>query len=170
MTDPQNNPYQAPQAPLTQETVGGLPLAPRGTRLGAAIIDSLILILVCLPLGFVFGVYDGITSGVEPGFGQQAVGAVLGIAAFLAVNGVFLSRYGQTVGKRLLKIAIVDQDGHKPDWAPMYLKRYLLWGLVAYIPLLGGLVLLVNYLFIFRGDRRCLHDLTAGTRVVQLPA
>lgn len=28
MTDPQNNPYQAPQAPLTQETVGGLPLAP----------------------------------------------------------------------------------------------------------------------------------------------
>ncbi|MGR1217314.1 RDD family protein [Metapseudomonas otitidis] len=170
MTDPQNNPYQAPQAPLTQETVGGLPLAPRGTRLGAAVIDFVVLALACLPIIFMLHIYNSITTGIPPGFGRRVLGAVLGIVAFLAVNGVFLSRYGQTVGKRLLKIAIVDQDGHKPEWIPMYLKRYLLWGLVAYIPLLGGLVLLVNYLFIFRGDRRCLHDLTAGTRVVQLPA
>jgi uncharacterized RDD family membrane protein YckC len=32
---------------------------------------------------------------------------------------------------------------------------------------LGGLLAVVDVLFVFRRDRRCLHDLVAGTRVVR---
>ncbi|MNN94322.1 RDD family protein [compost metagenome] len=94
---------------------------------------------------------------------------MVGVAAFLLVNGHFLKNYGQTLGKRLLKIAIVDLDGKVPELGNLLLKRYLLWWLLAYIPVVGVLVVLVDYLFIFRADRRCLHDLAAGTRVVQQP-
>jgi uncharacterized RDD family membrane protein YckC len=167
MTDAQN-PYKSPQAELTHEATG-LPLAARGSRFGAALIDGLILLCVTIPISYLLGVYDGLMEGVQPGFGQQALGSLVGIVVFLAINGHFLKNYGQTVGKRVLKLAIVDLQGNKPEWITMYLKRYLLWGLVAYIPIIGGLILLANYLFIFRADRRCLHDLTASTRVVQLP-
>ncbi|MNT88741.1 RDD family protein [compost metagenome] len=56
-----------------------------------------------------------------------------------------------------------------PELGNLLLKRYLVWWLLAYIPVVGMLVVLVDYLFIFRADRRCLHDLAAGTRVVQQP-
>ncbi|CAD5110035.1 RDD family protein [Zestomonas carbonaria] len=159
------NPYQTPVADLQPET-GESPLASRGSRLGAVMIDSLILSLITVPLLYFVGFYDGVLEGKEPGFAEQMLGLVLGVGAFLLVNGHLLKQYGQTVGKRLLKIAIVDQDGNIPPLLPMYLKRYLIWTLAVYIPFVGLLLLLVNYLFIFRGDRRCLHDLVAGTRVV----
>ncbi|MBT8765306.1 RDD family protein [Pseudomonas boanensis] len=162
------NPYQAPQAELTLSTAEPL-LASRGTRLGAALIDGLIMSLTTLPVAFFSGAFEAAKQGLEPTLGQQLLGLVVGLVAFVLINGHFLNQYGQTVGKRVLKIAIIGLQGEKPELAGLIVKRYLIWWLVAYIPLVGALLVLVNYLFIFRGDRRCLHDLTAGTRVVQLP-
>ncbi|AYC33231.1 RDD family protein [Pseudomonas cavernae] len=159
------NPYQTPQATLQGELEAPL-LASRGARLGAALIDGLIMCLLSVPLFYKLGFYDGLTTGQEPAFGLQVLGALIGLAAFLLVNGLLLKRYGQTVGKRLLKLAIVDLDGNTPAFLPMYLKRYLLWGAIVYVPVIGWLLVLIDCLFIFRGDRRCLHDLTASTRVV----
>ena len=45
--------------------------------------------------------------------------------------------------------------------------RYLPVQLAGAIPLVGPIIGLVNILMIFRGDRRCGHDLIAGTRVVK---
>jgi uncharacterized RDD family membrane protein YckC len=42
-----------------------------------------------------------------------------------------------------------------------------MWALES-IPLLGGLFSLVNVCFIFRDDRRCIHDLIADTIVVKV--
>ncbi|MCY1336478.1 RDD family protein [compost metagenome] len=161
------NPYQTPTADL-QAVPGEAPLAARGSRLGAVLIDGLLISLVTVPLLYFAGFYEGISEGRQPDLIQQLLGAVLGIVVFLLINGHLLKQYGQTVGKRLLKIAIVDEQGNTPAWLPMYLKRYLVWGLLIYIPYIGGLVVLIDCLFIFRGNRRCLHDLTAGTRVVAL--
>jgi len=40
--------------------------------------------------------------------------------------------------------------------------------LVSQVPQVGGLIGLVDILFIFGKERRCLHDLLAGTRVVNV--
>jgi uncharacterized RDD family membrane protein YckC len=45
--------------------------------------------------------------------------------------------------------------------------RYLPVQLITNVPLAGPVLNLVNVLMIFRGDRRCGHDLIAGTRVVK---
>ncbi|MEA2700447.1 MAG: hypothetical protein QOI66_4718, partial [Myxococcales bacterium] len=46
------------------------------------------------------------------------------------------------------------------------LLRGVVNGIISAIPYLGGLYALVDALFIFRDDRRCIHDLIAGTRVI----
>jgi uncharacterized RDD family membrane protein YckC len=47
------------------------------------------------------------------------------------------------------------------------LLRAILGGIIGAIPYLGGIYGLVDALFIFRDDRRCVHDHIAGTRVVK---
>jgi uncharacterized RDD family membrane protein YckC len=39
--------------------------------------------------------------------------------------------------------------------------------IIGAVPMFGGLYSIADVLFIFGKDRRCLHDLLAGTRVVQ---
>ncbi|MCY1344138.1 RDD family protein [compost metagenome] len=163
------NPYQAPQAELTINSAAQPLLASRWTRLGAALIDGLIMSLATVPVAYFSGAFTAAQQGIEPTLGQQLLGLVVGVAVFLLVNGHFLKHFGQTLGKRLLKIAIVNLDGQVPELGNLLLKRYLVWWLLAYVPVIGVLLVMVDYLFIFRADRRCLHDLMAGTRVVQLP-
>ncbi|WP_271407874.1 RDD family protein [Pseudomonas sp. Q1-7] len=163
------NPYQAPQAELRLDSAAEPLLASRWTRLGAALIDGLIMSLATVPVAYFSGTFAAAQQGIEPSLGQQLLSLVVGVAVFLLVNGHFLKTYGQTLGKRLLKIAIVNLDGQVPELGGLLLKRYMVWWLLAYVPLVGVWLVLVDYLFIFRGDRRCLHDLLAGTRVVRLP-
>ncbi|MET1081278.1 MAG: RDD family protein [Pseudomonas sp.] len=160
------NPFQAPAAELRSET--SLELAGRGERLGAALIDALAVLVVTLPVAWLTGSFDGVMEGKQPGLGLQVLNFVLGVATFLAINGYLLKTYGQTLGKRLLKLAIVDLEGRQPDWIPMIAKRYGVLWVASAIPFAGGLVGLVDALFIFRADRRCVHDLIAETRVVKL--
>jgi hypothetical protein len=49
----------------------------------------------------------------------------------------------------------------------LLLKRYLPVQVVGSIPVLGMFASLVDVLFIFRDDRRCVHDLIAGTQVTK---
>ncbi len=46
--------------------------------------------------------------------------------------------------------------------------RYFLPTLISQVPFIGGIFGLVNALFIFGAERRCLHDRLAGTRVVDV--
>ncbi len=99
---------------------------------------------------------------------QRLLVVLLPYIIFLALHGYLLSRYGQTLGKRLLGIAIVTLDGGKPDFWPMIVQRYVLQWMAGGIPHIGFLLRLVDVLFIFRDDRRCLHDQIAKTRVIDL--
>ena len=63
--------------------------------------------------------------------------------------------------------AIVDAASNGAATAVKILGlRYVLVMLVAVIPFIGGLLGVIDFLFIFRSDRRCVHDLIAGTKVV----
>lgn len=67
---------------------------------------------------------------------------------------------GRTLGKWLLGIRVVGEDG-RPIGYGRALGRAVAWGVSAGLLGLGFLVAAV------REDRRALHDLVAGTRVVR---
>jgi uncharacterized RDD family membrane protein YckC len=161
----EQNPYASPTA-VVDDVTSELRLGGRGERLGAAFIDGLILLLVLVPLMFVGGYFSGIMQGQQPGFGTQLLWSLLSFALFIAIQGYPLAQTGQTWGKKLLKLKIVDMAGAKPDFVRLAGMRYGSTQLISLVPLLGGLYVIVDVLFIFRDDRRCIHDLIAGTQVV----
>jgi uncharacterized RDD family membrane protein YckC len=141
------------------------PLATRSSRLLAALIDVLIawlgpvaLMLYGDSLGFRAADDDPTTSLA----GLMMFGWLLLVGAY---NAWMLSTRGQTVGKSLLRIRIVGLDGSRASAGQALLLRSLL---VLLLDLVPGF-LLADPLFIFRKDRRCLHDLIAGTQVVAIP-
>lgn len=163
-----DNPYQPPQtAPLepqagTRQTV----LASRWARLAAALIDSVIAGAASMALVLVVLGYDFKAIATMDLAGRLVL-AGLGVATFLVLHGYLLAKNGQTIGKLVLGIRIARLDGSVPEFAPLILKRYLPVWVLAQIPVIGGLLNLVNVLFIFRADKRCVHDLIAGTMVVK---
>ena len=163
----EQNPYSAPQASLSDVSAAGeIRLGGRGTRLGAVFIDGFIQIPLVLPLMYAMGYFDGITRGVKPGFGMMALASLVGFVTFLVVQGYPLATTGQTWGKKWLNLKIVDLDGRKPEFVRLVGLRYATTQLAMLIPVLGNIYALVDTLFIFREDKRCLHDHIAGTRVV----
>jgi uncharacterized RDD family membrane protein YckC len=104
--------------------------------------------------------------------GEQSIADTIllglgGIGIFLAFNGYLLAKHGQTIGKRLVRTRIVSikDDSILPFGRVVGLRYLPLW-IIGQVPLLGPLISLIDSLFIFRKDRRCLHDHLAGTRVV----
>ena len=162
----EDNPYRAPDAAIVETAAaGGTALAGRGVRLGAAIVDGLIMMALVMPILFLTGYFEKVMAG-QVGIGTIVLYGLMGLALFVVVQGMPLSRYGQTWGKRLLKIRIADLQGAKPSLATLLLKRYLPVQVASSVPVIGGLLVLVDSLMIFRDDRRCAHDLIAGTQVV----
>lgn len=89
---------------------------------------------------------------------------------FLALNGVLLHRYGQTIGKRFLKIAMVDADTYERVPVPRLLVlRYVIWSIPnLFFTVVWLIVSLVDLGFGLRKNRRTLHDITANTIVVKV--
>lgn len=167
------NPYSAPEAALTPPEAAGQ-LADYGERLAAALIDVLLMLTITVPLmwfgGYFHAVFEAAMAGEQPPILLTLQWSGLGFLLFLLVQGYPLHRDGQTWGKRVLRIRIVDLQGGKVPLLPLLLRRYLPLQLAAVVPFIGNLLALVNVLLIFRQDRRCGHDLIAGTRVVKAGA
>ncbi|MGH1461130.1 MAG: RDD family protein [Neptuniibacter sp.] len=140
-------------------------LASRWSRLWAALIDCLIAVATTIPLMSYLDVWALAFEGHIP-IDVTIKLAVLSWLLFFLIHGYFLKEKGQTVGKMILGIAIVTLDGHKPEFIPLVLKRYLPMMIIGYIPLIGQYLSITEVLFIFRKDKRCIHDLIAGTKVI----
>lgn len=100
--------------------------------------------------------------------GQKTLLMMFPYMAFFALHGFLLSRYGQTLGKRMMGIAIVTLDNRVPAFFPLVAQRYLTQWLAGMVPVIGILLRLVDILAIFRPDRRCIHDHLAKTKVIDL--
>lgn len=165
------NPYTAPQANIvTPAMMPQLKLASRGVRLGAAIIDTLILMFV-LMVPVVIGVV--LMGQAEKAGGDDVPVAAIscfvlaGVAmlGLLVWNAVWLTKHGQTIAKRMLKIRVVTfPDGQNAGFVKAFLLRAVVNAIInQFVPLYG----IVDACFIFREDQRCLHDLIADTTVVE---
>ena len=74
----------------------------------------------------------------------------------------------QTIGKKYLKIKIVKNDGEKAGFFVNVVLREWVMALIGIFPAIGGIIQIVDILFIFRDDRKCIHDLIAGTVVISV--
>ena len=141
-----------PEQPATE-------LASPWARLAAVIIDILLYVVLS---GVLFFILE--SSKQDPAVtGLTIVGANLGL---FIVQMILLGMRGQTVGKILLRVRIVDaQTGQHPGWARIVLLRTVVNWILSGIPLIGWIYWLVDSLFIFRADHRTIHDMIGGTRV-----
>lgn len=177
MTNPpaslNSNPYAPPRSNVegVESDSSDLVLADRGTRLGASLLDGLITGIPIM--GLVWATWAAFGFGFlnpprgSTGFLISLIALVISVAVSLAVNGYLLATYGQSVGKRICGIRIVRQDGTLPTLWDSFAKRQVVVLIIGQIPFVGGLFGLIDVLFIFKEDRRCLHDRIAGTMVVK---
>ncbi len=167
---------QNPYAPSTVQDYGNVSqgtsgnLATLSQRLIGAIIDALIMLPIAFVMGMILGVIL-IAVGIGPDNAMYNLlltvfGAVIGMGLFLVLNGYLLATRGQTIGKVVAKTRIVAEDGSLVPFGPLILKRYVPVWVVSQIPLIGGVLALLNVLMIFRENRKCLHDDIAGTKVI----
>ena len=85
---------------------------------------------------------------------------------YFLVNFYWLHKNGQSVGKKLTGIKIINEQGEVPSLGRSYGYRFLIPALMASLPILGLLLWLIDVLFIFGKNRKCIHDYLAGTKVV----
>lgn len=173
------NPFASPQTtePMLVATATGPAasveeLPSRWLRLGASIIDSLIVGLVSIPVGFVLiAILASAGAEMSPVALEllgNVVGLLIGFGIFMVINGYLLSKNGQTVGKMACGIKIVDYNDHQlKSLGNIMLLRVVPITFVSQIPLIGPIIGLVNALMIFNTEKRCLHDFIAGTIVVK---
>lgn len=96
----------------------------------------------------------------------------------------YMSRYGQSLGKKIMGIRVLKSNGSNPGFLGTVLVRELAWGLIVLVILISAyfvlkvnilicslLILLINFIMLFsvKRDRRTLYDMLADTVVVQLP-
>ncbi len=98
------------------------------------------------------------------------VGGGIGLGVFVALHGYLLATRGQTIGKVVMKTKIVTESGEQLPFAELYLKRYFILQAISLIPFVGMFVGIIDALFIFRSNRKCLHDDIAGTKVIKIKA
>jgi uncharacterized RDD family membrane protein YckC len=166
----QDNPYAPPGAtilePAQPDDPGTAALAGRWLRLGGALIDGVINLVIILPMMYFGGFFDYLGKQPKPDTSTSLLWAAIGFAVFLLLQGYPLLADGQTWAKKWLGMKIVDLDGRKPEFLRLASLRYLPTQLIALIPMVGPFYSVVSALFIFGDERRCLHDWIAGTRVV----
>jgi uncharacterized RDD family membrane protein YckC len=163
------NPYAAPGSNLSTQNAGE-ELAGRGRRLGAAFIDGIIMIFVtAFPIVWMHGGFGNyMAKAQDPSIGFLLSSVVFGFVMYLVVNGYFLAKDGQTIGKKLLGTRIVRTDGSKADFMRIVLRRLLPVQIASAIPMIGGLLVLIDVLLIFRGSKKCVHDDIADTIVIRV--
>ena len=165
-----SNPYAAPKARIREFLDSSAPrLAGRASRLAAAILNVMIAMVMGITIIVLMQL---IVTGFEPDAVQMLGGSetIMLLGSFLPWiiwNTYLIHTRSQSVGKMIMKIKVVAQDGGPAGTARQLLLRVgVTQVLGAFIPYLFPLI---DNLMIFTADKRTLHDRIAGTIVVNAP-
>ena len=142
-------------------------LAERGPRLMAAIFDQftfMLMLLGCLALS---GVAENLQDGETLSYLESLFLNLMAVISFFLLNASPLAKRGQTYGKLVFRVQIVSRNGTLLPLRELLIKRYLPFLSIGLIPNAGLVAFMIDSLFIFRQDRRCLHDLIADTVVAK---
>jgi uncharacterized RDD family membrane protein YckC len=103
---------------------------------------------------------------VITGAAAAIIGAVIGIpflgsAISLVYYIVFTGLRGQTPGKMVMRIQVVDANGNIPSWTQVIMRELI-------GKLISGVVLLLGYFWVvWDARKRGWHDYIGGTFVVR---
>jgi uncharacterized RDD family membrane protein YckC len=122
---------------------------------GAVLMVPIFLVFMFFGLlEFLFHVQGGPLQSLA-GLGIMSVCALISLLYFTLMT----SKKGQTLGKMAFNIKVVDAEGNPPAFGPS-LGRWFSY-------LLSGVILYIGYIMAgFTKEKKALHDLIAGTRVV----
>lgn len=148
-------------------------LAPRLLRFIAFLIDlSIVVLIFCLL--FIFSnvtIFDLDLMKIIRGDSNYLmflffIAVAIFCLIYFIVNFYWLLRNGQTVGKKITGIKIIDSAGKIPTLGKTFGYRFLIPAFMASLPVFGILLWLMDVLFIFGKKRKCIHDYIADTKVV----
>ncbi|MBM7118757.1 RDD family protein [Archangium primigenium] len=132
--------------------------ATRMSRLGAVIVDQLLL----------FG--GALVGGIVGGISKEPMAVfVLALSAFVIVGVIqliMLDKYGQSIGKRALDIKVVRMDGSDVGLLRLLFLRNVVPAAIGQATC--SIFSLVDALAIFSEQSRCLHDYIADTQVIDV--
>ena len=169
-------------------------VAGAGDSIPAALLNQLFTFFVLL-VPFVGLIIFAVKHEGRIGDSEEIFGLLAGMASFWiglvailvysVVQIYYMSRDGQSLGKKIMKIRVLKTDGRNPGFVGTVLVREIAWSvLVAIIAAIIGLIagengesainllaFLANFvlLFMVKRDRRTLYDMLADTVVVKLP-
>ena len=183
-TAPQGAPWGGYTGPVASPLVAPFPLASWWNRVGARLIDSIIMALVLIPLAIAVlwqplkTFVDSVpTDGTALTTAQitDFYGAILGRVFALSLLSILIQLvyevpqtvlYGMTVGKRIVGIRVRPlAEDRLPSWTEGLIR----WGIMALGSLIGGgLFTLLDCLFPLwdKPWQQALHDKAAKTIVV----
>jgi uncharacterized RDD family membrane protein YckC len=131
------------------------------TRLLAILIDSVpifVIMIVFVVLSFVIAML--------PGFLAKAGGCILGLLGFVVMVGygwyfmpMWVSRYGATPGKKMMKLRIVPEDDP---------YGRLTFGQAIVRQLCHMLNFTIGYLLVFGAERKAVHDMITKSIVIKV--
>ncbi|AKG05456.1 hypothetical protein AAV35_012210 [Salimicrobium jeotgali] len=123
-------------------------------RLGANILDSLIIGVILALLAFI--VYGDITRAGEA--------SALDALSFLYSLLLPVFWRGYVIGKKLMGVRIVKVSGEDVTIGNMLLR--IVVGGIVYVLTIGIGVIVSAFMVGLREDKRAIHDLIAGTQVI----
>lgn len=159
-------------------------LASRGRRTAGALINAFFYFLCTLPGSMAMSArlverYPELAQGHIPGpdeidmaaFVQASAWIWAGLFIAFLLQAALLTARGQNLGKLITRTRVVRAaDGGPAGFLRAGLVRFLIPVFLIFvlnsILMLGFFLLIVDFAFMFRDDRRTLHDLAAGTKVV----
>ncbi len=133
-----------------------------GRRLVATLLDGLIIGVVQAILGVLLGA--GMTVGVSnaaDGTGGGILANILSLVISIGYVVGYQGMTGQTLGKKVMGIRVVDASGNKPSYFTFFLRDVI-------GKLVSSIILLIGYFMIlWDGKKQGVHDKIASTYVVK---
>lgn len=128
-------------------------------RLGAYLLDTLIVVVAAAVIGGIVGLLTYFAGVAEAALDPvaQLVGWIVSLGYFIALEG---SESGATVGKGRLDVKVVAADGSRAGYGKATGRNFAKF--------LSGIPLGLGYLWaLWDAENRTWHDMLSGTRVVR---
>ena len=139
-----------------QKTSAGYNYASFWRRLGAALLDAIIIAIVLIPFSMLFGV-----GGDNAGAGASLYGLVSLVISW-GYPMYFIGAKGQTPGKMALSVNVIrKEDGQVPGYTKAFLREVV-------GKFISSLVFGLGFFWmIWDKDKQTWHDKIAGTVVIR---